>query len=33
VDREKLWDILLKRCKNKEDQTLALLIIKMYQKS
>ena len=33
VNREKLWEILLKRCKNEEDQTLALLIIKMYQKS
>jgi hypothetical protein len=33
VNREKLWEILLKRCKSDEDQTLALLIIKMYQKS
>ena len=33
VNREKLWEILLKRCKNEEDQTLTLLIIKMYQKS
>ena len=33
VNREKLWEILLKRCKSEEDQTLALLIIKMYQKS
>ena len=33
MDREKLWEILLGRCKNEEDQTLALLIIKMYQKS
>ena len=33
VNGEKLWEILLKRCKSEEDQTLALLIIKMYQKS
>ena len=33
VNREKLWKILLKRCKSVEDKTLALLIIKMYQKS
>ena len=33
VNMEKLWEILLKKCKNEEDQTLALLIIKMYQRS
>ena len=30
VDREKLWSILTSRCKNEKDETLALLIIKMY---
>ena len=30
VDREKLWSILMSRCKNESDETLALLIIKMY---
>ena len=33
VNREKLWRILLSRCKNEHDETLALLIIKMYQES
>ena len=33
VDREKLWSILLSRCKSENDETLALLIIKMYQES
>ena len=33
VNREKLWRILLSRCRNEADQTLALLIIKMYQQS
>ena len=33
MDREKLWSILLSRCKNQTDETLALLIIKMYQES
>ena len=33
VNREKLWNILLSRCKNESDETLALLIIKMYQES
>ena len=31
VNRKKLWRILLSRCKNESDETLALLIIKMYQ--
>ena len=33
VNREKLWRILLSRCKSESDETLALLIIKMYQDS
>ena len=33
VNREKLWRILSSRCRNDTDQTLALLIIKMYQQS
>jgi len=33
VGREKLWSILMSRCKNESDETLALLIIKMYQES
>ena len=33
VNREKLWRILGSRCKNETDHALALLIIKMYQKS
>ena len=33
VNREKLWRILLSRCKNEGDDTLALLIIKMCHKS
>ena len=33
MDREKLWRILHSRCKNETDQTLALLITKMYQHS
>ena len=33
VNREKLWKMLLGRCKNEADYTLALLIIKMYQQS
>ena len=33
VNREKLWRILGSRCRNETDHALALLIIKMYQKS
>ena len=33
VNREKLLGILSGRCKNESDETLALLIIKMYQES
>jgi hypothetical protein len=33
VDREKLWSILNSRCPNDRDDTLAHLIIKMYQES
>ena len=33
VDREKLWSILMSRCKNESDETVALLIIKMYKES
>ena len=30
VNREKLWRILNGRCRNKTEQTLAMLIVKMY---
>ena len=30
VNREKLWRILNGRCRNETDQTLAMLIVKMY---
>ena len=30
VDREKLWQILHSRCRSETDQTLALVITKMY---
>ena len=30
VNHEKLWRILNGRCRNETDQTLAMLIIKMY---
>ena len=30
VNREKLWRILNRRCRNETDQTLAMLIVKMY---
>ena len=33
VNREKLWRILSSRCRSDTDQTLALLIVKMYQQS
>ena len=33
VNREKLWGILSRRCKNETDRTLAMLIVKMYQQS
>ena len=33
VNREKLWRVLNSRCTNETDQTLAMLIIKMYQRS
>ena len=33
MNREKLWRVLNSRCTNEIDQTLAMLIIKMYQKS
>ena len=33
MDREKLWQILHNRCRSETDQTLALLITKMYQQS
>ena len=33
VNREKLWRILSSRCRNDTDQTLGLLIVKMYQES
>ena len=33
MNREKLWQILSSRCRNENDETLALLIIKMYQES
>ena len=33
VNREKLWRILDSRCRNETDGMLALLIVKMYQKS
>ena len=33
VNREKLWRILSSRCKNEADHTLAMLMVKMYQKS
>ena len=33
VNREKLWRILSSRCRSDADQTLALLIVKMYQQS
>ena len=32
-NRAKLWRILSCRCRNESDETLALLIIKMYQRS
>ena len=33
VNREKLWRILSRRCRSAEDEKLAMLIIKMYQRS
>ena len=33
MNREKLWRILSGRCRSETDQTLAMLIIKMYQQS
>ena len=33
MKREKLWRILISRCRSETDQTLALLIVKMYQQS
>ena len=30
VNREKLWSILNGRCRNETNQTLAMLIVKMY---
>jgi RNA-directed DNA polymerase len=33
VNREKLWRILDSRCRNETDGMLALLMVKMYQKS
>ena len=30
VNREKLWRILNGRCRNETDQSLAMLIVKMY---
>ena len=33
VNREKLWRILDSRCRNEADGMLALLMVKMYQKS
>ena len=33
MNREKLWRVLNSRCTNETDQTLAMLIIKMYQRS
>ena len=33
MNREKLWRILSSRCRSETDQTLAMLIIKMYQQS
>ena len=33
MNREKLWRILSRRCRSAEDETLAMLIIKMYQRS
>jgi hypothetical protein len=33
VNREKLWRILDSRCRNDSDRMMALLMVKMYQKS
>ena len=33
MNREKLWRILDSRCSNETDGMLALLMVKMYQKS
>ena len=33
MNREKLWRVLSRRCTNDTDQTLAMLIVKMYQRS
>ena len=33
MNRDKLWKVLNSRCTNKTDQTLAMLIIKIYQRS
>ena len=33
VNREKLWRILDSRCRNESDRMMALLMVKMYQKS
>ena len=33
VNREKLWGILDSRCRNESDRMMALLMVKMYQKS
>ena len=33
MNREKLWRILDSRCRNESDRMMALLMVKMYQKS